>query len=66
MLRMSWALAASLAVLIAVPAAASAERYVAGNVTTAEFIALAERKSGRDLTVFFNAWLYQPGKPQSW
>jgi aminopeptidase N len=37
-----------------------------GNVTTAEFIALAERKSGRDLTAFFDAWLYQEGKPASW
>ena len=34
-----------------------------GNVTTAQFIALAERKSGRDLTAFFRAWLYREGRP---
>jgi aminopeptidase N len=34
-----------------------------GNVTTAEFIALAERVSGRDLGAFFDAWLYQEGRP---
>ncbi len=34
-----------------------------GTVTTAEFIALAERVSGQDLRPFFDAWLYQPGKP---
>jgi aminopeptidase N len=37
-----------------------------GNVTTAQFIALAERQSGRDLDHFFDVWLYQPGKPTSW
>jgi aminopeptidase N len=37
-----------------------------GNVTTADFIALAERKSGRDLSGFFRVWLYREGKPQSW
>ena len=37
-----------------------------GNVTTADFIALAERKSGLDLGGFFDAWLYQEGKPQAW
>jgi len=37
-----------------------------GNVTTAEFIALAEQESGMDLTGFFHAWLYQKGKPTSW
>ena len=36
-----------------------------GNVTTADFIALAERKSRRDLTAFFEAWLYREGKPRS-
>ena len=34
-----------------------------GNVTTAQFIALAEQQSGMDLAAFFQAWLYQPGKP---
>jgi len=37
-----------------------------GNVTTPEFIALAERESGQDLDHFFDVWLYQPGKPASW
>lgn len=34
-----------------------------GNVTTKEFIALAERLSGRDLGALFTAWLYTPAKP---
>jgi aminopeptidase N len=34
-----------------------------GNVTTPEFIALAEKVSGQHLGRFFNVWLYQPGKP---
>jgi aminopeptidase N len=34
-----------------------------GNVTTEEFIALAERISGRDLDGLFSAWLYTPSKP---
>jgi len=34
-----------------------------GNVETAQFVALAERVSGQDLTSFFDTWLYQPGKP---
>jgi aminopeptidase N len=34
-----------------------------GNVSTPEFIALAERVSGQDLGGFFDAWLYQSGKP---
>ena len=38
-----------------------ANRY--GNVTTAQFIALAQRESGQNLGAFFNAWLYQEGKP---
>ena len=37
-----------------------------GNVTTAEFIDLCERTSGRDLQAFFQAWLYQDGKPTTW
>src|SRR5512132_2350982 len=43
---------------------AAEHRY--GNVTTAQFIALAERVSGRDLRHFFSVWLYQPEKPTSW
>jgi aminopeptidase N len=34
-----------------------------GTVTTPQFIALAERESGMDLTQFFNVWLYQADKP---
>ena len=37
-----------------------------GNVTTADFIGLAERKSGLELDAFFDVWLYQEGKPQAW
>ena len=37
-----------------------------GNVTTAQFIALAEDDSGMDLQHFFDVWLYQPDKPTSW
>jgi aminopeptidase N len=42
-------------------------RWYAGNrdgtADTADFVALAERVSGRDLGALFDAWLYQPGKP---
>jgi hypothetical protein len=34
-----------------------------GNVTTDEFIALAERISGQDLDAFFQTWLFTPEKP---
>jgi aminopeptidase N len=37
-----------------------------GNVTTADFIALAERESGQQLDDFFNVWLFQPVKPTTW
>jgi aminopeptidase N len=43
---------------------ATEHRY--GNVTTPEFIALAERDSGMNLRHFFDVWLYQPEKPTSW
>ncbi|MBX6382331.1 MAG: M1 family metallopeptidase [Microbispora sp.] len=33
-------------------------------VTTADFIALAEKLSGRNLRPLFDAWLYQTGKPR--
>ena len=36
-----------------------------GNVSTPEFIALAERVSRQDLGAFFTRWLYQPGKPRA-
>jgi aminopeptidase N len=43
---------------------AAEHRY--GNVTTPQFIALAERDSGMSLQHFFDVWLYQPDKPTSW
>jgi aminopeptidase N len=36
------------------------------NVTTADFIALAERVYGQPLDQFFDAWLFQEGRPESW
>jgi aminopeptidase N len=38
------------------------------NVTTADFIALAERVSGQQLDQFFDVWLFQEGRPErgSW
>ena len=43
---------------------ATQNRY--GNVTTPQFIEHAEQISNQDLTAFFDAWLYQVGKPTSW
>jgi aminopeptidase N len=40
---------------------ATANTY--GNVTIAEFIALAEARSGQELGPLFDAWLYRSGKP---
>ncbi len=37
-----------------------------GNVSTADFIALAERESGQELNDFFQVWLYEEGRPESW
>ena len=34
-----------------------------GNVTTADFIATAERVSGEELSAFFDAWLYGTTRP---
>ncbi|WP_222853562.1 M1 family metallopeptidase [Fodinicola acaciae] len=36
-----------------------------GNVTTAEFVSLAERVSGQDLTQFFQIWLWDKQKPSN-
>ncbi|PZG15644.1 metallopeptidase [Micromonospora craterilacus] len=36
------------------------------HAATADFISLAERESGQDLTAFFDVWLFQKGKPTSW
>jgi aminopeptidase N len=46
------------------PHRAAQHRY--GNLTTAQFIALAERDSGRNLDHFFQVWLDQPEKSTSW
>jgi aminopeptidase N len=43
---------------------ATRNRY--GNVTTPQFIALAEQESGMDLQHFFDVWVYDPDKPTSW
>jgi aminopeptidase N len=37
-----------------------------GNVTTAQFVALAQQDSGFDLRHFFDVWLHQPEKPTNW
>jgi aminopeptidase N len=42
----------------------SQNRY--GNVSTSDFIRLSERESRRNLDAFFDAWLFQDGKPTSW
>jgi aminopeptidase N len=36
------------------------------SVTTADFIALAERVSGAQLDDFFRVWLYEEGRPTAW
>jgi aminopeptidase N len=41
-------------------------KYRHGNATTAQFIALSEEISGKDLGAFFQTWLYTAGKPTSW
>jgi aminopeptidase N len=40
-----------------------AATYKYGNVSTAQFTALAEKVSGRDLEALFDAWLYTGAKP---
>ena len=40
---------------------ATQNRYA--TVTTAQFIAFAEKESGRDLTQFFKVWIFQAEKP---
>jgi aminopeptidase N len=41
-------------------------QHLHGTATTEEFIALSERISGRDLSNFFQVWLYTAGKPTTW
>ena len=40
-----------------------ASSQAGGNVTTDEFIALAESISGQQLDELFQTWLFTPGKP---
>ncbi|WP_285704166.1 M1 family metallopeptidase [Microtetraspora sp. NBRC 16547] len=40
-----------------------AATYKYGNVTTDEFISMAEKMSGKDLRPLFDAWLFQPTRP---
>jgi aminopeptidase N len=40
--------------------------HLYGNATTADFITIAERESGRQLDRFFQVWLYRDGKPRRW
>jgi len=40
------------------------DRFADGNVTTADFISVAEEVSGQDLTDFFDAWLYSTALPR--
>lgn len=40
------------------------EQYKGGNADTRDFEAIAEKVSGRELTWFFDQWLYRPGIPQ--
>ena len=40
-----------------------AKKEAGGNVTTDQFIALAERVSGQDLGDLFDVWLFEPSKP---
>ncbi|WP_228636874.1 M1 family metallopeptidase [Microtetraspora sp. AC03309] len=40
-----------------------AATYKYGNVTTDEFIAMAEKTSGKKLGPLFDAWLFQPTRP---
>ena len=37
-----------------------------GNVTVPEFTAFASAYAGRDLSAFFQTWLYDEGKPTTW
>jgi aminopeptidase N len=41
-----------------------ADAHQHGNATTAQFIALAEELSGKDLGKLFTTWLFTPGRPE--
>ncbi|MEV4534269.1 M1 family metallopeptidase [Asanoa sp. NPDC049518] len=36
------------------------------NVTTADFVRLAEKRGHQELDAFFQTWLYEPSKPTTW
>ena len=40
-----------------------AKRYQYGNAGTDEFVAVAEEVSGKDLTSFFDTWLFSKKMP---
>ena len=40
-----------------------ADEFAGGNVTTPQFVRLAEDVSGEDLSPLFRTWLFTPGKP---
>ena len=40
-----------------------ADEHRYGNVTTDQFVTLAERLSGKQLDTLFDAWLFQPRRP---
>ena len=37
-----------------------------GNVSTADFVSLAEKTSGQSLQAFFQTWIYDTTKPTTW
>lgn len=39
------------------------DSHAGGNVSSADFIALAQERSGQDLAGFFSTWLFTPSKP---
>jgi aminopeptidase N len=39
------------------------QRFQGGNARTSDFIAVAEEVSGKDLTSFFDSWLYSDKLP---
>jgi aminopeptidase N len=41
-----------------------AQKREGDNVTTDEFIALAEKASGEELDELFETWLFTPGRPE--
>ena len=40
------------------------DRYKGGNAETRDFQQVAEKVSGKDLSLFFHQWLHQPGVPR--